>query len=873
MVWSNWQRAIWRGAGVMLLFWSGLAWTQTPAPPSPGGANEPTMVVHDENGKSTRCRVLETWQLPDGRKAHLLETLGTAEKITIVTEPSPASNPRAMPIRIFAWGRGQATPPAGSPLPPHMRLDSGVVIKNETPFPADGIVGGNQTPKVVNRTDDTALGGSFAPPGPQNIERVPVRPIGSGLVARLFPGRFDSQTQDPQVIYFPGGPPAQAPGSVIQTQGPAGGENFVVRADRVPYPDDKGVVNAAGTDKTACNPVVPVQVAIGQPIVPGPGNNANSPPCVVGGVPLPPVPSPAANSQPPAATSPGADVGPLTVVAVEVPPNTDAVTSAPVPVADPVRPMETKKSWRPGEKIASWWQSLSAKPEARPEVPPEPVVINPQTAKTDDKVKQADDFLTQQNKVAEKKLQERAEKVYKGGFSTAMNPTPPELKKPEPAPLAIPGQAPTPAKEEKVAALAPLPPPPSDNPKPAAGSDQEKHDMFGAAGNQATAPGRAALETPRREDPLMAPDRITTPKANVLPPLAREIRPPADPNVKNPWPPGAQSVLAARGGLEGPVTYVPVPTVTVPQPNYPPTPPPPAMPEAPQLNAYVNAFSAPKNAPQMPQQGMMPTQAMMPYGNPMMANNPMMPYVNPMMQPMPYGYPQMPAYAMNPYGMQGPMMNPMMGQQMPYRQPMAVSQGPTANYSRQYIGPMPPQNPFGAPTMPAGYGYPPQQPMMPPQQPMMPPQQPMMPPQQPMMPPQQPMMPPQQPMMPPQQPMIQPANYQQAMPSAQAQQVEQLIKVMRENAYPAQREWAAQMLANYEWRVHPQIVPALLQSAGQDPAATVRAGCVTCLGRMQAAVEPVFGTLHALRSDIDPRVRSAVEQAFVNLGQTPMAPQ
>jgi hypothetical protein len=227
-----------------------------------------------------------------------------------------------------------------------------------------------------------------------------------------------------------------------------------------------------------------------------------------------------------------------------------------------------------------------------------------------------------------------------------------------------------------------------------------------------------------------------------------------------------------------------------------------------------------------------------------------MTYGNPMMPTPGYGYPPMPGYAMNPYGMQRPMMNPMMGQQMPYPQQMIVSQGPTANYSRQYMGPMPPQNPFATPTMPAGYGYPP---MMPPQQPMMPQQQPMM----------------------PQQPMIQPASYQPTMPSpsAQAQQVEQLIKVMRENAYPAQREWAAQMLASYEWRVHPQIVPALLQSASQDPAGTVRAGCVTCLGRMQAAVEPVFGTLHALRSDIDPRVRGAVEQAFVNLGQTPMAPQ
>ncbi len=208
----------------------------------------------------------------------------------------------------------------------------------------------------------------------------------------------------------------------------------------------------------------------------------------------------------------------------------------------------------------------------------------------------------------------------------------------------------------------------------------------------------------------------------------------------------------------------------------------------------------------MPQQGMMPAQAMMPYGQ-------MPPNAYP---PPPFGQP--------------------MAQGMPYGQPMMPSQGPTANFSRQYAGPLPPQNPFAAPTMPAGYSYPmPQQ------------QQPQT---------------------------VQQAGYQQApTPTAIGQQIEQLVKVMRENPYPAQREWAAQMVAGYDWRVHPQVVPALLQSAAQDPAATVRAGCVNCLGRMQAAVEPVFATLHAMRSDIDPRVRGAVEQAFVQLGQTPMAPQ
>ena len=66
MIWSNWQGAIWRGAMVAVLFWSGLAWAQTPASRTTAEPAERIMVVH-ENGKSTRCRVMETWQLPDGR--------------------------------------------------------------------------------------------------------------------------------------------------------------------------------------------------------------------------------------------------------------------------------------------------------------------------------------------------------------------------------------------------------------------------------------------------------------------------------------------------------------------------------------------------------------------------------------------------------------------------------------------------------------------------------------------------------------------------------------------------------------------------------------------------------------------------------------
>jgi hypothetical protein len=84
-----------------LLFWSGLAWTQTPAQRPAGEVAERIMVVH-ENGKSIRCRVMETWQLPDGRVAHLLQALETGEMITIVDEAAGTAS--AVPLTIRSGG-------------------------------------------------------------------------------------------------------------------------------------------------------------------------------------------------------------------------------------------------------------------------------------------------------------------------------------------------------------------------------------------------------------------------------------------------------------------------------------------------------------------------------------------------------------------------------------------------------------------------------------------------------------------------------------------------------------------------------------------------------------------------------------------------
>jgi len=101
--------------------------------------------------------------------------------------------------------------------------------------------------------------------------------------------------------------------------------------------------------------------------------------------------------------------------------------------------------------------------------------------------------------------------------------------------------------------------------------------------------------------------------------------------------------------------------------------------------------------------------------------------------------------------------------------------------------------------------------------------------------------------------------------SSPSQEVGQVIQVMRESPYPAQREWAANTLGTYDLKAHPAVIQVLLMTAQQDPAPTVRAACVYSLGRMKAGGESVLATLNSLRNDGDAQVRQEVEQAILRL--------
>jgi hypothetical protein len=492
----------------------------------------------------------------------------------------------------------------------------------------------------------------------------------------------------------------------------------------------------------------------------------------------------------PAPPVPGAVAQPVAPPSV-VTGSTGSVVSDSKIIIDKAPDVTETKPWRPGERIVNWFggKSQTSPAKVEPTKAPDTAKVDsvPPLPKSPDalKVQKIDDFLAQDNKTPEKKLQEKVAQAPPGPFSTAMG-AQPEVKKND-------------------AAVGPA----------------EKKDMWGVgAPDSVLPPGKPAdigkvppVAQTRVNDPLTMPERFAD-KRSMAGAIPTGDMMPGDPSMGGAMPLGSQSVMAARSGMVGQITYVPVPTVTVPQPFNPPLPPEPKMPSPPQLNSYVNAFTPPpqpKGTQEYSNQGMMPAQAM----NPMMQHQMMM-------QQMAMYQQMLQQQAMNANGY-----------------PTMASQGPSTNFARQYQGPQAP-NPVGPGPMimPAAYApltYPP----MMPQQPM------------------------------PMQP-VQQAGYQQ--PSPAASQVDQLIKVLRESPYPAQREWAAQSLTSYEWRAHPNIVPNLLQSASQDPAGSVRAGCVFCLGRMQAAVEPVFNTLNSMRNDIDPRVRQEVQQTLGRLGQTAAAP-
>jgi hypothetical protein len=96
-------------------------------------------------------------------------------------------------------------------------------------------------------------------------------------------------------------------------------------------------------------------------------------------------------------------------------------------------------------------------------------------------------------------------------------------------------------------------------------------------------------------------------------------------------------------------------------------------------------------------------------------------------------------------------------------------------------------------------------------------------------------------------------------------QVQELLRMLKQAVRPDVREWAADHLVSVNWRTNPQVVQTLVEAATQDSVPFVRVACIQCLGNMGANTMPVVSALRALKSDSDPRVRYEAQQALMKL--------
>jgi hypothetical protein len=99
---------------------------------------------------------------------------------------------------------------------------------------------------------------------------------------------------------------------------------------------------------------------------------------------------------------------------------------------------------------------------------------------------------------------------------------------------------------------------------------------------------------------------------------------------------------------------------------------------------------------------------------------------------------------------------------------------------------------------------------------------------------------------------------------------QELFTQLRDAQLPSQREWAAIRLAELDWHKHSGVVEALVQAAKEDPAASVRSGCIHCLANMNAKLASVIAVLSALKGDSDPRVQHEASEALARLAPVPM---
>jgi hypothetical protein len=902
------------GAAVLVLAATGLARGQKP--PQAGGPalvapGETTVSVAEPGKPGEVCKILKSWKKRDGAWVHEVQSLKTGEKMTIEEgSPSggpPGSRPRATARRVFHWGRSNK-PPAGAPLPPPVAVvapppparppavtaapPARPVVTAAKPsgvHPAGVVIEGS--PPGSPTAWPAAWPAAYAsrPTGTPGRAPIPLPSVGTEVVNPYMTPHVSTAALVPQPQ--PQETNVQGPDRRLRPAAPGAGPVVVGPAEAAP-PRRRLLSRLFGRDKegdaerifsappgpvvSPPRPAVATGVPAAKPLPPAPPiiqSTAAGPPrprllsrlfgrdkegdaeqifsAPPGPVVSPPRPAPA--QRPPAAPPPLGKMAPLApapwapAVATSVPP-----PLRPVPVTPPAAPAWTTPDYTrranvavapPAPATAAAGAPAPAPVIKTPPPPvivgnssrpsaPAPVIVNKGSAGGVARVT-GEPFLVSEPRPAAKPSSEKVTPVV---TSTPVVIALPEKGKPAEsakAPAVVTG--PVPEKATAFAShgreVAPVGSPRSAVTK--AAEPAKSNDWRESWGKVAPAkPAATAGATARAEAVAPRPTSWSVPPQ---PPPADVKR--ADrivfprPGDGKPDPladPAAYSRLAHREADVKPAEPMPRPAEG--GSFLPPAPAGRRGPQAVQVTATDgNAFSPPQPAapPQAP-----PTMANAFAGTQAAQAAPPQPPAYLPAYPPGYAMAQRPAYPARP---------PVLDAGTPAGLANAFT---TADNARpipaDFHTPQFPDNGFTEPGHPAyAYAAPaPRQPVPPP--------------------------------MPGYFPPMAARGYGPpaalAPPQAVAPGTPQLLSMLKGSLLPSQREWAADQLSGLDWHAHPQVVDALLTAAHNDPAATVRAGCVRSLAKLKVNTVPAVAVVEGLKRDADPRVRQEAEEALIVLG-------
>ena len=222
-------------------------------------------------GKKHRCKLIVSWDLPNGGNAYQVQAVDTHEMLTLVRDAAQGDGSEETPVRIFRWGT-RTTPPRGAPVAPPLPAPL-AIASAPAAIPMPPTPGSAPAP-AAQRSDDPWIVGPPAKNGEHPVTETfaaqrptptPTPATGPVIVSNVVPATPAFTTPilpTPAAPTAPVAPIVPTP-PVVAAVAPAATPNPVTPIRTAPTPT--APVQAATTPAAPIAPTVPVApVAVAQ---------------------------------------------------------------------------------------------------------------------------------------------------------------------------------------------------------------------------------------------------------------------------------------------------------------------------------------------------------------------------------------------------------------------------------------------------------------------------------------------------------------------------------------------------------------------------------------------------------------------------------